>query len=89
MNAPSPPGRRLRIDRLDLDLRGIAPAIAEAAARALGPALAQALAPQHGHIAPAERIDAGRIASPPSPGAHELAARIAQRIAHTVRREGT
>jgi hypothetical protein len=79
--------RRLRIDRLDLDLRGISPATAEAAARALGPALAQALAPHHGTVAPAERIDAGRIASPASSDAHELAAGIAQRVAHAVRRE--
>ena len=77
--------RRLRIDRLELDLRGIAPATAEAATRALGPALADALAPHHAHIAPAERIDAG-IASPASPGAHDLAASIARRIAGAARR---
>lgn len=109
MNAPSQPGRRLRIDRLELDLRGIAPATAEAAARLLGPALAKALAQSaaqepaqaparepaqeqalhQGFIAPAGRIDAGRIASPASPGAHDLAAGIAQRIAHSVRRENS
>lgn len=87
MTAPSP-RRRLRIDRLELDMRAIAPATAEAAARALGPALAHALAAHQAPIAPADRIDAGRIASPASPGAHDLAAAIAQRIAHTVRREG-
>jgi len=80
------PRRRLRIDRLELDLRGIAPATAEAAARALGPALADALAPHHAHIAPADRIDAGRIASPASPGADDLAASIARRIAGAARR---
>ena len=86
MKVSSPPSRRLRIDRIELDLRGIAPATAEATARALGPALAQALAPQHAHIAPAERIDAGRITSPASPHAHELATGIAQRIAGVTRR---
>ena len=86
MSAPLPPRRHLRIERLELDLRGIAPATAEAAARALGTALAQALAPHHGQIAPAERIDAGRIASPASPGAHDLATHIAQRIAASARR---
>jgi len=80
--------RRLRIDRLELDLRGINPATAEAAARALGPALAQSLTPQHAHIASADRIDAGRIASSASPGGNELAAGIAQRVADTVRRRG-
>ena len=93
MSAPSPRGRRLRIDRLDLDLRGIPPATAEAAARALGPALARALASNHariaraGHIAPADRIDAGRITSPASPRARDLAAGIAERIAGAVRQE--
>jgi hypothetical protein len=77
--------RRLHIDRLELDLRGVAPATAEAAARALGPALAQALVPLDGNVAPAERIDAGRIASPASPSASDLAAGIAQRIARSVR----
>lgn len=85
MNAPLPQQRRLRIERLELDLRGIAPATAEAAARALGPALAQALAPHHALIGPADRIDAGRIASPASPGALELATSIAQRIADSAR----
>ena len=86
MTSPAPPRRRVRIDRLELDLRGIAPATAEAAARALGPALAKALAPQHAHLAPADRIDAGRIASPAAPGAHDLAAGIAQRIADSALR---
>ena len=87
MNAPSS-GRRVRIDRLELDLRGIAPATADAAARALGPAIANALASHHGHIESADRIDAGRIVSPASPRAHDLAAVIARRIAHAVGREG-
>jgi len=87
MNTPSRPGRRVRIDRLELDLRGIAPATADAAARALGSALADALAAQKAHIAAADRIDAGRIASPASPDANELARAVAGRIANTIRRE--
>jgi hypothetical protein len=35
----------------------------------------------------ADRIDAGRIDSPASPEAHDLAACIAQRIAHALERE--
>jgi hypothetical protein len=88
MTAPSRPGRRVHIDRLELDLRGIAPATADAAARALGPALARTLASPGGHVAPADRMDAGRITSPAAPGAHDLAARIATHIARTIRREG-
>ena len=87
MNTPSRPGRRIRIDRLELDLRGIAPATADAAAHALGSALADALAAQKLHIAAAHRIDAGRIDSPASPDAHDLARAVARRIAHTIRRE--
>jgi hypothetical protein len=87
MNTPTRSGRRIRIDRLELDLRGIAPATADAAARALGPALAKALASQKVHIASADRIDAGRIASPASPDAHDLAGAVARRIAHTIKRE--
>jgi hypothetical protein len=86
MKASSRPGRRLRIDRVELDLRGITPATAEAAARALGPALARALASHHAQIVPAERIDAGRIATPASPAAHDLAAGIARRILRSVGR---
>jgi hypothetical protein len=37
------PVRRVTIDRLDLDLRGIEPRAAETAARALGPAIERAL----------------------------------------------
>jgi hypothetical protein len=87
MNARS--GRRLRIDRLEMDLRGIAPATAETVARALGPALAQAMTSQRVGIAPSERIDAGRIASPAPASAQDLAAGIARRIARSVRGEGT
>lgn len=79
------PERRLHIDRLELDLRGIAPATAEAAARALGPLLAQALA-AHPPTATAsvDRLDAGRLACPTAPAAQDLAARIAQHVARSL-----
>jgi hypothetical protein len=84
---PPRTGRRLRIDRLELDLRGIPPVTAEAAARALGSELARALASQRPAIAPADRIDAGRINSGPSPAADDLAANVARHVARAIRRE--
>src|SRR6476620_2537187 len=63
MRPPDATSRRVRIDRLELDLRGIAPATAEAAVRALGPALAAALAPARGQMVPAARVDAGNLTS--------------------------
>lgn len=87
MNASQGRGRRIRIDRLELDLRGIAPATADAAARSLGPALARALSTCGARVAPADRIDGGRIVSPSSSTAQNLADGIAQRIAHAIRRE--
>jgi hypothetical protein len=81
----------LRIDRLDLDLRGIDPPLAEAAVRLLGPALQAALA--RGGVAEAAAasaaargagvpIDAGRIA--PAADAPALAQRLAARIAGAI-----
>jgi hypothetical protein len=70
--------RRISIDRLDLDLRGIDPAVAEAAVRRLGPALQEQFAERHGAINSAARIDAGGIAPVSEPRA--LANRLAQRI---------
>ena len=74
--------RRVAIDRLDLDLRGIDPALAEAAVRLLGPALQTAFARRGGalHGMAAARVDAGRVAPASEPQA--LAERLAQRIAH-------
>jgi hypothetical protein len=86
MKQPSATRRRLRIDRLELDLRGISPATAESAARALGPALAQALSPRDAHNAPGDRIDAGRLVTSASIGPRELAAGIARRIAESARK---
>ncbi|QQZ39404.1 hypothetical protein IF690_15140 [Pseudomonas sp. SK3(2021)] len=85
MTAPSSARRRLHIDALELDLRGISPATAEALARLLGPALAQALAQQHAPLAPHERIDAGSLACPAAPNADALATDIAQHIAGRLR----
>jgi hypothetical protein len=62
-------------------MRGVDPGRAEAAARALGPALAAAITPHRSHGVEAERIDAGRIESPASPGSRDLAAAIARRVA--------
>jgi len=76
--------RRIAIERLDLDLRGIDPAVAEAAVRRLGPALREQLARPGGSIAAAARIDAGTVA--PAADAQGLANRLAQRIAHSVRK---
>jgi hypothetical protein len=73
--------RHVHIDRLDLDLRGLDPALAEAAVRALGPALQRQLA-QAGSRPPAQsapRIDAGHV--PAGGDAQALADRLAQRIA--------
>lgn len=73
--------KRLVIDRLDLDLRGVSLEAAEAAARLLGPALAKALAGRRIGGAVADRIDAGRISFPNAPEAQNLANVVAQRIA--------
>ena len=89
MNSDAGPRRRLRIGRIELDLRGISPATAEATARALGPALAHALSPREVRPGPAGRIDAGRLASPASPAAQGLAADIARRIAGSIDRRRT
>jgi hypothetical protein len=100
MRRSSRTGRRLQIGQLNLDLRGIAPGTGEAAARALGPALAAALRQGSGsriqdlgvgigdsRFGPGARIDAGRVESPASPDAHDLAARIARRIAQALEPE--
>jgi hypothetical protein len=76
--------KRVEINRLDLDLRGIPPATAEAAIRLLGPALAQALKRDRDVAMPAHRIDAGRIEAGPGSGPQALAARIAASIVHSL-----
>jgi hypothetical protein len=73
--------RRVHIDRLDLDLRGIAPADAEAAARLLGPALARALAGRHPTAGSTDRLDAGRIETTRRPDPQQLATQMAGHLA--------
>lgn len=73
--------RRIVIDRLELDLRGVDPATVQAAARLLGPALSRALRQRDFTARTMERLDAGRIDSPSSPQPAALAARIARQIA--------
>lgn len=75
------PTRRLHIERLELDLRGVAPGTAEAAVRLLGPAVARALAGRRVGAASTERIDAGRISLAGAVDAGTLASQLAQRIA--------
>ena len=76
-----PTRRRVRIERLDLDMRGIDADRAERAARALGPALAAVITPHRAIAAAADRIDAGRVESPAGAGSRDLAAAIARRVA--------
>lgn len=84
--------RRLRIDRLEIDLRGMAPDTAATTASALGAALARELASGRPHLVAAERVDAGRVTSPAAPGAppdgRGLADTIARRVAARIRGEG-
>ena len=87
MRSSGAPSRRVRIDRLELDLRGITPATAEAAVRALGPALAAALASHHGQMVSTERVEAGRLTSEAAIGPRDLAAQIADRIGSAARGE--
>ena len=75
------PAKRLVIERIELDVRNIAPGTAQSLARALGPALARALAHRDLRAEPAERIDAGRIDGAAANGM-QAADAIAQRIAH-------
>lgn len=80
--------QRVRVGRIDLDLRGVAPATARAAAEALGPPLQRALAEGEGGFVGATRIDAGRIGAGAAPGAAGLAESIAARIARQLRAGG-
>jgi hypothetical protein len=76
--------RRIHIERLELDLRGIDPKTAEAATRRLGPSLERALAERRGRFDSAPRTDAGSIS--PAGESHDVASALAHRIAHHVRR---
>ena len=70
---------RLRIDRLDLDLRGVDPLIASAAVRDLGPALKRALGGRRPTGGFEGEVDAGGV--PPAADGTTLAASLAARIA--------
>jgi hypothetical protein len=77
--------KRLAIENLHLDLRGIDRATAEAAARRIGPALSRALAGrrvlQSGTAAPTSRITAGGATD-----AGALASIVARQIADAASR---
>ena len=73
--------KRLLIDRLELDLRGVPYATAELAARQIGPALARVLAERQLTEPPAANLDAGSVAFGAASDANTLAARVAQQIA--------
>jgi hypothetical protein len=73
--------KRLAIERLELDLRGVPHEAAAAAARQIGPALARALAGRRVSATPAPSIDAGRAAIGAAPSADAIATRVAQQIA--------
>ncbi|WP_338761605.1 hypothetical protein [Massilia sp. METH4] len=77
--------KQVKIGRLELDLRGIPPGIAAAAAHALGPALGRALDASHLATAapdrPVERLDTGRLATAAAPAPGTLATAIAGHVA--------
>jgi hypothetical protein len=79
--------RRVHIDRLELDLRGVSPATADRAARLLGPALAKAL--ERRGAAPrgtgASHVDAGRIEAGANIEPPALARQMAGHIARGIR----
>jgi hypothetical protein len=79
--------KRLRIERLHLDVHGVTPAAAESAAGQLGPALARALADRVLNLRSIRRLDAGRIAIDANPTGSALAERIAARVADTTTRD--
>ena len=80
--------KKLLIERLNLDLRGIAPVTARSAARLLGPALAQALGGRRLIDRPAPSIDAGRAGIETAHDATGLASHIARQIAAKTSRGG-
>lgn len=83
-NPQSTSVRRLHIEHLDLDLRGMAPHAAEAAARLLKPALVQALAGRRIEAISAKRVDVERITLAGAEAPHAVAYQLARRIADTL-----
>jgi siderophore synthetase component len=80
--------KRLSVERLNLDLRGITPATARSAARLLGPALTQALAGRSLIDRPAASIDTGRSGIETAHDSTRLASHIARQIAAKTSRGG-
>lgn len=72
--------KRVRIDRINLHVRGVAPSTVQSAARLLGPAVARALAGRDVAAEPDAPVDAGRLAVDAAPDPAPLATRIADRI---------
>ena len=73
--------KRLVIERLDLDMRGVPRATAELAARQIGPALARALTGRRLTSVSAASVDAGAVAFGAAPDAATVASHVAERIA--------
>jgi hypothetical protein len=84
MNRAARPPRRLRIDRIELRLRGVAPPVAEEMARRLESALSRAFAGQAATVQPASAIDAGRIDTGATPDPDSLANGVAGRVARSL-----
>ena len=79
--------KRVRIGRIDLHVRGIAPSTVQSAARMLGPAVARALAGRTAAAAPDAPVDAGRVVVDAASDAAPLATRIADHIVRATTRE--
>jgi hypothetical protein len=78
--------KQITIDRLELDLRGVAQPTAQAASRLIGPALARALQGRHVVATGATAVNGGRIAMRAAPDAGTVSERIAQRVALKISR---
>jgi len=72
--------RRIRIDRINLHVRGVTPSTVQSAARLLGPAVARALAGRTVATEPDASVDAGRVVVGAAPHPEPLAAHIADSI---------
>jgi hypothetical protein len=79
--------RRVRIDRINLHVRGVAPSTVQSAARLLGPAVARAFGGRTVAAEPDAHIDAGRVVVGATPHAEPLATRIADQIVRATTRE--
>jgi hypothetical protein len=81
--------KKLSIERLNLDLRGVSPATARTVAQLLGPALAQALAGRRLIDRPAASIDTGRTGIETAHDSSRLASHIARQIAARTSGDGS